>query len=62
MKSSNADKHDKHDKHCQSASGSRVRPPFPNPAGPTVAPWEGALKADTTPSPARLEATQSNFS
>jgi hypothetical protein len=47
VKSSNEDKHDKH---WQSPSGSRVRPPFPNPASPTVAPREGALKADKTPS------------
>jgi hypothetical protein len=37
------------DKHWQTASRSRARPPFPNPAGPTVAPWEEALKADGTP-------------
>jgi hypothetical protein len=59
VKSSNEDKHDKH---WQSASGSRVRPPFPNLANPTVALREEALKATRTPQPARLEARQSNFS
>jgi len=43
VKSSNADKH------WPSPSRSHVRPLFPTPATPTVAPWEGALKADGTP-------------
>ena len=50
MKSSNEDKH------WQTASRSRARPPFPNPAGPTVAPsLGGSTEGGRDSQRARLE-------